>query len=323
MLNTKKLLDKITENWFAKVLALALAIIVFVFHQMRVLENRSFTVPLRVELNEDMAAASSYPRTVRVKLRGKTGSIYPILEDDIEVYLDLSRYTEEKSYHALVQVNKNGTALGIEPLEITVDPPELTLSLERKVSKTVPLTPNIDERFLEPGYRLVSYTLIPTQVTVTGPRRLMEDIELSTEVIKLGGRKEDFSSPVRISNPNPQLLAIRGDGIAEFRGVVQNIDMIRGFENLSIMIDALDDRFTAETTIDAADIRIRGNESELEHYLPEEIILRLDCSGIDAPGSYTLPVKADIPEGFSLISSDPAEITIQVRIRPELPLGAE
>jgi YbbR domain-containing protein len=130
-LDLNKLLAKITENWPAKVLSLALAIIIFLFHRMNVLENRVFSASLGIE-SGNMAAASSYPRTVRVKVRGEKDSIGSILEEDIEVYLDLKRFSEEGTHRVPLQFRKMGTALGIDPLEITIDPPEIVLDLEKR-----------------------------------------------------------------------------------------------------------------------------------------------------------------------------------------------
>jgi hypothetical protein len=82
LLNGRKLLIKVVENWPVKVLSIALAIILFVFHRMSVLEDRFFSVPLKVETAGTLIPASPYPRMVRVSLRGDANSIYPILEDD-------------------------------------------------------------------------------------------------------------------------------------------------------------------------------------------------------------------------------------------------
>ena len=112
MLNGRKLLARAAENWPAKVLSIALAIILFVFHRMSMLEDRFFSVPLNLEINSNLVPASSYPRMVRVSLRGDANSIYPILEDDIEAYLDLTRYTDRGHYRAPVQVRKKVPPLG-------------------------------------------------------------------------------------------------------------------------------------------------------------------------------------------------------------------
>jgi hypothetical protein len=311
-LNLRKLLFRITDNWPAKILSVALAIILFVFHRMSILENRFFSVPLAVQLDGNLVPSSAYPRMVRVTLRGEANSVFPILEEDVEAYLDFSRYTEVGTYRSPVQIRKKGTALGVEPLEITVDPIEVTLDLDYRETKFVPIHPQLDG-YLETGYEMVSYTLTPTQVSVDGPRHLMQELSgLSTDVIDLGGRNEDFNYTVRILNNDP-LLQIRGDGTAEFHGFIKKLIMIRSFENLPIRIDGLREDLSLQMEVYSGAIRIEGNQSELEHYTPTGIILSLDCSHIEDPGSYTLPIQAAIPPVFTLIRSDPTAVKVQVR----------
>jgi YbbR domain-containing protein len=313
--NSRKLLAMAVEHWPAKVLSIALAIILFVFHRMSALEDRFFSAPLQIELDGNLVPASSYPRMIRVSLRGEANSIYPILEDDIEVYLDMTRYTEEGTYRAPVLVRKKGTALGVEPLEISVDPLEVSLELDQKISKYVPLTPNL-QGFPEPGYELVSYSLTPSQVAVEGPLRLMTALsELSTDSIELGGRSEDFTASVHILNRDP-LLIIRGDGLVEFRGFIKKLIIIRGFENLPITPRGLAERFVIEGEVPEGSIRLQGEQGELESYLPQGRVLTLDCSQIDSPGLYALPVLADIPPAFTLIRMDPSFVTVQVDQAP-------
>jgi hypothetical protein len=251
---------------------------------------------------------------VRVSLRGEANSIFPILEEDIEAYLDFTRHNERGNYRVPVQIRRRGTALGVEPLEIIVDPAEVVIQIDEKMSKYVPLKPSF-EGYLESGYEMVSYTLTPTQVVVDGPSGLLEQIlELPTETINIGGRSEDFTTTVHILNRD-SFLQIRGDGMAEFRGFVKKLIIIRSFENLPVVISGLDSKFTAVMEVTRGSIRIEGNQSELEHYNPaaNADILTLDCSSITESGSYTLPVRADIPAMFTLIRSDPTAVTIQVR----------
>jgi hypothetical protein len=322
--NGRKLLALAVERWPAKVLSIALALILFAIHRMSLLEDRFFSTPLHIEVHSNMIPASSYPRMIRVSLRGEANSIYPILEDDIETYLDMTRHTEEGTYRAAVLVRKKGTALGVEPLEISVDPLEILLELEQRVSKYVPLTPNF-QGYPEQGYELVSYSLTPAQVAVEGPRRRMANLsELFTDTIELGGRSEDFVTTVRILNRD-SLLLIRGDGMAEFRGFVKKLIIIRNFEGLPIAIEGLPERFTLEEDGFTGSVRIQGEQSDLERYLPQGTVLTVDCSKIDGSGLYTLPVSARIPRAFTLIRTDPSFLTLQVRENPaaELPEDGE
>ncbi|MDR0601157.1 MAG: hypothetical protein LBG42_02130, partial [Treponema sp.] len=188
------------EKWPAKVLSVALALVLFVFHRMSTLEDRFFSAPLVLELSPGLTPATPYSRMIRVTLRGDANSIFPILEDDIEVYADLSKYSAAGSYRAPVQVRKKGTAVGVESLEISVEPPEIFVDLDRKISKYVPIIANIRGNLAE-GYDLVSHTLSPTQVVMDGPMNVLGDIsKLYTDFIDLDGRNGDFSVIVNILN---------------------------------------------------------------------------------------------------------------------------
>jgi YbbR domain-containing protein len=314
-INGRKLLLKITENWPAKALSLALAIGLFVFHRMSVKEDRFFSVPLKMEINNALAPANSYPHTVRVKLSGEASSIHSIAEEDIEAYLDLTRYHEKGTYRVPVQIHKKDTALGGEPAGISIDPPQVVMELDEKISRYVPLKPNFGG-YPESGYEMVSYTLIPPQVVVDGPKSLVEQLsELSTETIELGGRNADFIVTTRIQQRDPLLQIRGGDSMAEFQCSIKKLIIIRSFDDLPVAISGLGADFTAVMDITSANIRIEGNQSELESYKPalDAAILTLDCSGITEAGTYTLQVQADIPAAFTLIRSDPTAITIQVR----------
>jgi YbbR domain-containing protein len=227
-LNPKKLLARAVEKWPAKVLSVAAALMLLVFHRMSTLESRFFAVPLQVESGGDLVPSSAYAQVARVTIRGDANSIYPIIESDIEAYIDLSKYLSEGWYRLPVQVRKKGSALGVEPLEISVDPMEVSLHLERKMSKNIPLIPEFKGR-VAPGFDLVSQSISPAVVLAEGPERLLAQVtEFQTDIIDLDGRDQDFSVLINIVNREP-LIIIRGNGMAEFRGQVHRSANIRSW----------------------------------------------------------------------------------------------
>jgi YbbR domain-containing protein len=310
-LKSRDLFEKAVNNWPAKVLSVFLAIVLFVFHRMSALEERFFSVPLIIETNGDLTPSSSYPRMIRVTLRGDANSIYPIVEEDIVPYLDMTKYTEAGSFRAPVEVRKQGTAMGVDPLEIGVDPLEITLELDHKVSKYVPLTP-IYQGYVESGYELVSYSLDPAQAAIEGPQKLMAGItELNTEYVELSGRNADFSTSVRILNRDP-LIIIRGSGTTEFRGFIRAAIIIRNIDQIPIEISGLDEELSAEAEIREGAIRLEGSQNELENYVPQGTIMRLDCSGITQEGSRLIPVTVTVPPQFTVSRIEPAEVMVVI-----------
>lgn len=218
----EKLLQKITNKWPVKVLSAAAALIISILFRMNTLETRFFSVPLRVEPNESLVPASSLTSAVRISLRGESDGIQPILEDDIEAFIDLAKYSNEGTYRVPVQILKKGSALGVAPLEISVLPIEIPLTLEQNVMRSIPIFP-VFLGTVAQGYELVSQQIIPEMIIAEGPRSVVNDIiEFNTEIIDLDRRYENFSVRINIVNDNP-LIFILGERMIEYRGTIQRI----------------------------------------------------------------------------------------------------
>jgi YbbR domain-containing protein len=221
-LNRSRLFTIITEKWPVKVLSLAAAVIISIFYRMSSLETRFFTVPLLVESSDTLLPANSFPRSVKISARGEAEGIQPILAEDIEAYIDLGRYVNEGVFRVPIQIRKKGTALGVEPLEVSVVPVDIHLLLEQKITRNVSVFPVLRGSVAE-GYELTGQSLTPASVMVEGPRSMIDNhIEFNTEAIDLDRRNEDFSVMVNIKNDNP-LLFIHGSNILEFRGSISRI----------------------------------------------------------------------------------------------------
>jgi len=221
-LNSRKLLLKITEKWHVKVLSVAAALILSVFHRMNTLENRFFSVPLAIEPNELLIPASPYVKVLRVSLHGEPNDIFPVLEEDIEAYIDLKKYSNEGIYKIPVQIRRKGSALGKVPLEISVEPSDITLKLETKLSRNIPVVPVLSGIAAQ-GYELSGQTITPDNVFAEGPKSAVGAIfEFNTEMIDIEGRYEDFSIIVNIINSDP-FVVIHGSRMIEYRGSIRRI----------------------------------------------------------------------------------------------------
>jgi YbbR domain-containing protein len=310
-LDSKKAVAQVVHNWPAKVLSIILAVFLFVFHRMSTLEERFFSVPLNVETKGNLTPSSSYPQMIRVSIRGDPNSIYPIMEDDIEAFVDFEKYDVPGIYDSPVEIRKKGAALEVEPLEISVDPLEVRLSLDYRISKFVPLAPSLRGR-LDPGYSLSSYTLNPTQVIIDGPSELIGTIsELRTDFIDLDGRTGDFSMMVNILNRDP-LIVIRGNGLTEFRGFLSRIIPVRNIADIPIRLTGLDEGFAGQSEIRAGSVHLEGSsQDELDQFIPPPDFLYVDCSEISEPGTYTLKVLAAPVSGLTM-TIDPEEVVVHI-----------
>jgi hypothetical protein len=311
----EQFLAGITEKWPVKVLSVVAAIILVVFHRLGDIQERFFSVPLRLEISNNLVPSNSYPHNIRITLKGDANSIYPVVESDIEAYLDLTGYRDPGSFKTPVRIRKTGTAMEVENLEITVDPMEIAIDLDIKMSKYVPVTPDL-EGSPEKGYELVSYILEPNQMVIDGPSNLISSVaELTTASIDLQSRNADFTVHLKVVNPNP-LLVIRGDGMTEFSGFIRESILIRSFDDVPISVTGLSGDFLMPET-GLGSLRLEGAQRLIEAFEPPENLLFVDVSDITEPGSYVLPVAASVPDDFTLSRQEPVEITLRIETAEE------
>lgn len=312
----RSLLERLLHNWPAKILSLAAAIVLFIVYRMSTLEERFFSVPLVVQANGDLVPASDLPRMVRVTLRGESNSIYPVLEDDIEAWLDLSAISEQGPSRAQVRVRKKGTAVGIDPLEIHVEPAEISLEMEYRDERMIAVMPSF-RGYVETGWELSSWSVEPSMATVSGPASRVARIEsLSTELVELGGRKEDFVQRIRLIDSDP-LVKISGEGVVSFTGRIQEANLVRDFERLPISALSVDEKFIAIVQPSVASMRLQGPWPRLESWEAQSRTLSVDCSGLVRPGEYALSLEASFPPFASLLRLDPPEVIVTLLLRDQ------
>ncbi|MDR2793541.1 MAG: hypothetical protein LBB61_07735 [Treponema sp.] len=307
----RKVLLKIAENWTAKVISVVLAILLFAFYKAASMEERFFSVPLLVETDGNYTPSSPYDQTIRVSLRGEANSIYPITEDDVIAYIDL-KGKNKGTYRVPVQIRKKGTALGVDPLEIKVEPGEISLTIDLKISKMIPLKTNT-RGSLRSGYQLAGWSLMPEQVAVDGPADVLAHIsELFTEDVELDDRDSDFSAVVNILNHEP-LAIIRGGTTAEFKGVVQEILLLKTYENIPITLKNMDSaRWTAILNIDNGSLSVEGRQRDLARYTALDAF-SVNCAEIQEAGTFSLPVEVNIPVYLNATASAPKTVTVTVQ----------
>ncbi len=308
----KLFFERLVDNWPAKIICLTLSLLLFLFYRMSTLEQRFFSVPLVIESNGELVPASTYPRMVKIALRGETNSIAPIREDDVVAYIDLAQFSREGDYKVGVRTRLKGTALDVEPLEVTTEPMEIAMRLELRIVKQVPVTPSF-KGYPEAGYEFSGYTITPQSVDIAGPRSIVEKIDdIVTETIELTGRNSSFNGFVQLVNRNP-LVSLSGDGRGQYQLKIDQATLIRTFEDLPLFFQDLDNDFEIVNTVTTGSLQIKGTQMQLSAWVPDESVLSILCSNVTAPGVYILPVTVNIPEPFEVLKAAPGELQLTVR----------
>jgi hypothetical protein len=306
----KKRFERLIADWPAKILSLAAAVLLFLFYRINTMEERFFTVPLKVDPPAGLAVARPYPRSVKVTLRGREDSIYSLLEDDVEAYADFGGTGGgEGQFRVPVRVARKGGTANAEPLEIRVEPNEVSLTLEAELKRTV----DVEPRFAGApalGFELIQYTLTPGRVEISGARSVVSPVStVQSDTIDLAGRTGDFSVEVGILHDNP-LIHYPRDAVFVFRGIIREAVIIKSFDDVDIISLDLPPTLRLASLLPKGSIRLQGTQLAIESLAPDQLRLDVDCSRIPGPGTYTLPTSPDIPPDFVVLKYEPRELTL-------------
>jgi YbbR domain-containing protein len=301
--------ERLLANWPAKIISLAAAALLFLFYRINTMEERFFSVPLTVEAPPGLAMARSYPRSVRVTLRGKQEAVFSVLEEDIEAYADFGRFQSEGQYRIPVRVARKGSSLNIEPLDIRVEPAEISVTLEQGVQKRLEVVPELIGT-PPSGYDLVQYSVAPQVMELWGARSLLQPMEaLSTEAVDLSGRTADFEVEVGIVRANA-LLRYPRDTTVRFRGIIREAVVIRTFDNVDVVGLDMPAQLQLVEPLPKGSIRLQGTQRLIEALAPGQLRLVIDCGEIRHAGTYGVPCKPDIPAELMVLKYEPQELEL-------------
>ena len=171
----------LTENWGMKLLALLLALVVFIVTRDEV--TRTFTVPLRVVEDPERALLTTPPETVEVQLRGPWVNINQIAATELgSALLDL-----REAEAGPMELDRASVVMprGVVLDRLDYDPIDLRFEalVERRLMIEAALVGSVDADYL-----LGELDVEPESVIVRGRASLFDEIDsLRTEPVDLGG----------------------------------------------------------------------------------------------------------------------------------------
>lgn len=308
----RSLLSRTFRNWPAKILSLAAAVLLLVYHDITRLEERFLTVPLELELSANLVPASTYPRQVRLRIRGESEQVYRVVEEDFRAFLDLRRFSSDGEYTVPVQTAREGTTGVSGTMEVIAEPDSVVVRLEEKLLKSLEVVPKTSG-FPPTGYELVQMLMTPSAVDVEGPRSTLEDIhEVSTEDVDLSNRREDFTERIRLVPPDPLVLFPGGD-IVEIRGIIEEAVVLQTFQPVELIVTGLSSNLGIDQDLPAGLIRVQARQIDVEMVGPGDLQLTVDASGVTEGGTIRLPVRPVVPSGFVVLRYEPTSVQLNIQ----------
>jgi YbbR domain-containing protein len=206
------LIERFRNNAGLKVLAFAIAAALWILVSGEQEAVQVYSVPVDFALSRDRMLGGEVPGTVQVRLRGSESILRGVAADDLRVPIDLSKAPPgQKLLRLLAAGNVMGVPSGAAVESISPD--HLTLSVERKITRIVRVSPRL-EGVPAAGFRMLEFDADPERVTIEGPESEVSRIaQVSTESIPLHGKDAGFNVSVAASIESPRIRVLENGPI--------------------------------------------------------------------------------------------------------------
>jgi YbbR domain-containing protein len=310
--------ERFASHWPLKLLALVLALGIWIAVTGEGRTLKDFTVPVSVQLDEASVFAAPPPTAVTVRLAGTESAIRRLDPLDLTVRLDVEAATPGERDVQLSETHLSGVPAGIEVLLFS--PERVSLAIDRRMRRELPVSPDLVGAPPE-GAFLYGLQVRPETLVVEGPESIVGAMtSLRTDPIPLDGRTRSFVANVA-AVPEQSLVRVLDPRPIEVRGVIDVPPVEITFGNVPVSVSG--EGFAA--TIQPASLRVTlsGPALVLGRMTKAQIRAVADASGLqpeDGPRRVSIEASVvDLPqEQLSRIrvkSIDPAEVSIRLAAR--------
>jgi len=311
-------MDKFMDNpWFLRFTALFLAIILFFSVQAE--ENKGSKAvgdamdiirdfPVQVYYDNENLVVTGVPETVNMTIEGPANIVQTTkLLKDFTLRVDLSSLPMGRH---TVKIKPENIS---EKLEVRFDPATIEVVIEEKITQTLRVDPELNERLLAEDYTVDKIDVLPSTVEVTGAKSVIESISFVKASIT--GDKEinksfEQQARVRVLDKDltklnvtivPEQVTVKIE-ISEYSKEVPIILKSRGVPVTGVTVDA----------ISAPDktIRLFGPKKVLDQI--KEFGIDVDVSEVKGQGTKAIDLKR--PKGVSKMSLDKVKVKIDVTV---------
>lgn len=309
-MNLKQSIDKILHQWPAKVICLIIAIFLYVFHQVSLIDKKTFVVPLTIQENGNVMHVGTVPNTVSVIVRTSNENMKFISANEISAFVNIDNIIDKGVYELPVNLNISDSLKTLDPLEVRLKDNKVVLEVDNRSFKYVKVQPSVVgdvSRF----YEIENISITPSTVKITGPKSMIDVIQdVYTSRITVSNAETSFSTDVTVQIVN-KLVEIEDDVKvkADVTVVPKNMEL-----ELDVPVDLmnLSPELTIEGNVPEVRIRLFGTLNYLENYhVPRRSVQAL-LGDIKEPGVYELPLYFYFPKFLDIVEKSSETITVTI-----------
>ncbi len=313
--------DFIVKDWTRKLVAFFFAVLIWYVVNQQLHEYATFReIPVKVDTESGFTVINKGTQFVTVKVRGPLSRLKNMSSQEIKISVYVP--SPEKSGQIQYPVSSESISL---PHGVAVDqviPERISIDIDRIEKKEVPVRV-VTSGKLDASLQEIeeARSVIPQKVYVTGPSRLLADIEsVQTEPEFFDSKViGSYEKTVKVSKQVPSVSASPEKVTVSFK--IEEISGEEVFRDLPVCLlqNEKETNLRLVKTIPALDqITLMGPKDELKKINLGKIKAFIDISGISEPGRHKMPVNVWLGNPkVKMIFVSPSSIDIEMEIKTE------
>ena len=301
------------KNWVLKLVSLFFALFLWYFVVGEDKVDMNVTLPVEiVNLPRDLIISNQFKKQIEVTISGQRSLIRGMTEQHISRSIDLSKATPGT---IVIQNDPDSISLPRGLSILRVQPPTLTLLLDRLIQKELPIKPILVGK-VHKDFRLDSVTVDPLTLKISGPQAILDQEEnLRTLPIVINGLSESTVKQVSLALKH-EISDLIGEPVVAVRLNLSALKKEMKFTD--IPIDFEHDKGKQTEMI----YRLSPPTVSIKAEIPQGMIRK--PNGLKSlfhakirpetlqPGSVKLKVLVEAPTQIKIISVSPDTVTLKI-----------
>jgi len=307
--------DFFTKDMLRKLIALFFALLVWISVKNTIGVEKVLQEKIQVtfSLPPDLVMSNMIAQKVRLKVRASERLLSKLNHESFTINIPIkqAQYKRNEPLNIIVAPSDVTAPLGVTV--VAVEEARVTAHLDQIISKRV----KVVEQFTgsQAGYTTGKVTLIPSEVTITGPSNSLElKQSISTEPIPLTHMMENFQFEAKLA-PTKSIISTSKSTVLAKVEILKSVDSTT-INNIPIRIlnsSMNSEKFDIKLDQELVNVDISGAKSEVELVKSDQVKAFLDISSLNEPGSYKVYVDCSISRSKAMIKDiTPAVIKVTI-----------
>jgi YbbR domain-containing protein len=301
------------KNWVLKLLSLLFALFLWYFVVGEDKVDMNVTIPVEiVNLPRDLVISNQFKKQLEVTVSGQRSLIRGISTQHISRTIDLSKASPGT---VVIQNHPDSISLPRGLSILRVQPPTLTLLLDRLIQQELPIKPVLVGK-VHANYSLESVTVDPPTLEISGPQSILaSEHNLVTNPVDISGLEEPTVKQVSLAL-KPEIADLIGEPVVAVRLNIVELKQDMEFADLPVELDISNGRQTGiiyqllPPTVSIT-AEIPQSMTQATNKIRELLHAKVSPETLQA-GSAILKVVIDGPSQVKVLSIKPETVLLKI-----------